>query len=33
MEVADRIVNAPRDGRDNPHERLEMKVRVIEPAA
>jgi peptidyl-prolyl cis-trans isomerase B (cyclophilin B) len=33
MEVADKIVNAPRDGRDNPHERVEMKVRVIEPAA
>jgi peptidyl-prolyl cis-trans isomerase B (cyclophilin B) len=33
MEVADKIVNAPRDGRDNPHERVEMKVRVVEPAA
>ena len=33
MEVADKIVNAPRDGRDNPHERVEMKVRVIGPAA
>jgi peptidyl-prolyl cis-trans isomerase B (cyclophilin B) len=33
MDVADRIVNAPRDGRDNPHERVEMKVRVVEPAA
>jgi peptidyl-prolyl cis-trans isomerase B (cyclophilin B) len=30
MEVADKIVAAPRDGRDNPHERIEMKVRVVE---
>jgi len=27
--VADQIVNAPRDGRDNPNERIEMKVKVI----
>jgi peptidyl-prolyl cis-trans isomerase B (cyclophilin B) len=33
LEVADKIVSAPRDGRDNPHERIEMKVRVIEPTA
>ena len=33
MEVADKIVNAPRDGRDNPNERIDMKVRVIEPGA
>ena len=33
MDVADKIVNAPRDGRDNPHERVDMKVRVIEPTA
>ncbi len=33
MEVADRIVNAPRDRRDNPNARIEMKVRVVEPAA
>jgi len=33
MEVADTIVDAPRDGRDNPDERVEMKVRVVEPAA
>ena len=33
LEVADKIVNAPRDGRDNPHERVDMKVRVIEPTA
>ncbi len=30
MEVADKIVAAPRDGRDNPNERVEMKVRVAE---
>jgi peptidyl-prolyl cis-trans isomerase B (cyclophilin B) len=33
MDVADKIVSAARDGRDNPHERIEMKVRVVEPAA
>jgi peptidyl-prolyl cis-trans isomerase B (cyclophilin B) len=33
MEAADRIVSAPRDGRDNPNERIEMKVRVVEPVA
>jgi peptidyl-prolyl cis-trans isomerase B (cyclophilin B) len=31
MEVADRIVSQPRDARDNPNERIEMKVTVIEP--
>lgn len=30
MEVADQVVNAPRDARDNPNERIEMKVRVVE---
>ena len=29
MEVADKIVGAPRDARDNPKERIEMKVRVL----
>jgi len=29
MAVADQIVNAPRDNRDNPNERIEMKVKVI----
>ena len=29
MAVADKIVNAPRDGRDNPNERIEMKVKII----
>ena len=30
MEVADKIVNQPRDSKDNPNERIEMKVKVIE---
>lgn len=30
MEIADKIVNQPRDRRDNPNERIEMKVKVIE---
>jgi ATP dependent DNA ligase domain len=29
MEVADQIVNAPREGRDNPNDRIDMKVRVV----
>ena len=29
MDVADKIVNAPRDGRDNPNERIEMKVKIL----
>ena len=29
MAVADQIVNAPRDRRDNPNERISMKVKVI----
>jgi len=29
MAVADQIVNAPRDRRDNPDERIEMKVKVV----
>ena len=33
MEVADKIVSSPRDGRDNPNDRIDMKVRVVEPAA
>jgi peptidyl-prolyl cis-trans isomerase B (cyclophilin B) len=33
MDAADKVVNAPRDGRDNPTERVEMKVRVVEPVA
>jgi peptidyl-prolyl cis-trans isomerase B (cyclophilin B) len=30
MEVADQIVSAERDGRDNPNERMEMTVRIVE---
>jgi peptidyl-prolyl cis-trans isomerase B (cyclophilin B) len=30
QEVADKIVAAPRDANNNPHERVEMKVRVVE---
>ena len=30
MEVADKIVNSPRNPRDLPNERIEMKVKVIE---
>jgi peptidyl-prolyl cis-trans isomerase B (cyclophilin B) len=33
IEVADKIVGSPRDGKDNPNDRIDMKVRVIEPAA
>jgi len=33
MDVADKIVSAARDSRDNPHERIEMKVRLAEAAA
>jgi peptidyl-prolyl cis-trans isomerase B (cyclophilin B) len=29
MDVADQIVNAPRDVRDNPKERIDMKVRIV----
>ncbi len=32
MDVVDKIVNQPRDRRDNPLERVEVTVRVIEPA-
>ena len=30
MEVADKIVAQPRDSRDNPHERIEMTVKIVE---
>ncbi len=30
MDVADKIVNEPRDRNDNPNERVEMKVKVVE---
>jgi peptidyl-prolyl cis-trans isomerase B (cyclophilin B) len=32
MEVADKIVSSPRDARDNPNDRVDMKVRVVEAA-
>ena len=31
MNVADKIVSQPRDKKDNPNERIEMKVRIVEP--
>ena len=33
MEVADKIVASPRDARDNPSDRVEMKVKVVEAAS
>ncbi len=33
MDVADRIVSQPKDRRDNPIERVEMEVKIIEPEA
>jgi len=30
METVDKIVSQPRDGNDNPNERIEMKVRIAE---
>ncbi|MFQ5480740.1 MAG: peptidylprolyl isomerase [Thermodesulfobacteriota bacterium] len=30
IDVADKIVNLPRDGRDLPDERVEMKIRIID---
>ena len=33
MEVADQIVSQPRDGRDNPLERIEIKIQVPAPPA
>jgi len=31
LDVVDKIVNQPRDRRDNPLERVEVRVRIIEP--
>ena len=31
MEVVDKIVSQPRDANDNPNDRIEMQVRIIEP--
>ncbi len=33
METVDRIVNASRDGNDNPHDRIEMTVKVDEASS
>ena len=33
MEAVDRVVAAPRDGRDNPNDRIEMKVRLLPQGA
>lgn len=33
MEVIDRIVSQPKDRRDNPIERVEMMIKIIEPEA
>jgi len=30
MDVADKIVSQPRDGNDNPNDRIEMKVKIVE---
>jgi peptidyl-prolyl cis-trans isomerase B (cyclophilin B) len=30
MDTVDKIVSQPRDSRDNPDERVEMKVRILE---
>jgi hypothetical protein len=30
MDVVDKIVSQPRDSRDNPKDRIEMKVKVVE---
>jgi len=30
MDVVDKIVNSPRDRNDNPNERIEMKVKIVE---
>ena len=30
IEVVDKIVAVPRDGNDNPNERIEMKVKIVE---
>ena len=31
IEVVDKIVSQPRDGNDNPNDRIEMKVKIVEP--
>jgi peptidyl-prolyl cis-trans isomerase B (cyclophilin B) len=31
MDVVDKIVSQPRDANDNPNDRIEMKVKIVEP--
>ena len=31
IDVVDKIVSQPRDGNDNPNDRIEMKVKIVEP--
>ena len=31
MDVADKIVSQPRDRNDNPNDRIEMKIKIVEP--
>jgi len=31
MEAVDKIVSQPRDANDNPNERIEMKIKIVEP--
>jgi peptidyl-prolyl cis-trans isomerase B (cyclophilin B) len=31
IEVADTIVSQPRDSNDNPNDRIEMKIKIVEP--
>jgi peptidyl-prolyl cis-trans isomerase B (cyclophilin B) len=33
IEVADKIVSQPKDRNDNPNDRIEMKVKIVEPQA
>jgi peptidyl-prolyl cis-trans isomerase B (cyclophilin B) len=33
IEVVDKIVAQPRDSNDNPNERIEMKIKIVEPKA
>ena len=33
IEVVDKIVSQPRDPNDNPNERIEMKIKIVEPKA
>ena len=33
MDIADKIVSQPRDAKDNPNERIEMKIDIAEETA